>query len=320
MVVPPECYDGSLRAMKSRSPLALAVLALSLTGVDAFQFRSSTELVSVYATVQDRTSRLVPDLKQEDFVITDNGQEQPIAFFSNDIAPFSVVVMLDRSGSMFQHQFVLRDAAAEFVRHMLPEDRARIGTFGDYFGNRVVISPSAFTSDKRELLDALRVPAALGAWSPVWIAIDQSITALSGREGRRIVLIFSDGYDEPVKTLVPVKLKDLAARVRQTNVMVYALGFVAVEPRPGKAPKITPPYEGLRTLADDSGGGYFEINDTADLANVFTRVAEELHRQYWLGFVPSAHDGKVHKIEVRVKSTDMTVRARQTYLAPAQGK
>lgn len=296
---------------------ALAFAAVSLVTVHAGQFRSSTELVSVYATVQDKASRLVPDLKQEDFVITDNGKEQPIMFFSNDITPFSVVVMLDRSGSMQPHLNVIREAASAFVTRLLPGDKARIGSFGNYVGNRVVISPSAFSSSKEELLETLRTPFTTGGgYSPVFIAIDQSITALSNLPGRRVVLIFTDGYDSPANTLVPVKFKDLVNRVRETNTMVYALGFVEVITQPDKPPKINLPDKGLRALADDSGGGYFEIQDTANLTEVFSRVAEELHRQYWLGFAPPARDGKTHTIGVSVRKKDMVVRAKQTYVAP----
>jgi Ca-activated chloride channel family protein len=303
--------------MKSFRPFALAIAALSLTRVEAFQFRSATELVSVYATVQDKATRLVPDLKQEDFVITDDGKEQPITFFSNEVTPFSVIVMLDRSGSMYQHQYLIRDAAMAFVVRLLPDDKARIGSFGNYFGNRVVISPPNFTSNKADLIDVLRVPIGMGGNSPVWISIDQSISALSALEGRRVVLIFSDGHDEPVQTLMPVKVKDLIDRVRVTNVMVYALAFADVQRRQGKPPKVIPPDPGLRKLADDSGGGYFEVRDAERLGELFTRVAEELHRQYWLGFAPPVRDGKVHKITVKVNRPDMTVRARQTYVAPS---
>jgi VWFA-related protein len=152
----------------------------------------------------------------------------------------------------------------------------------------------------------------------VFIAIDQSITALSSLPGRRVVLVFTDGYDSPYKTLVPVKFKDLINRIRETNTMVYALGFVEVIPQPDKPPKINLPDKGLRTLADDSGGGYFEIQDTANLTEVFTRVAEELHRQYWLGFAPPVRDGKTHTIGVTVKQLGLTARARQTYVAPSK--
>jgi Ca-activated chloride channel family protein len=160
------------------------------------------------------------------------------------------------------------------------------------------------------------VPIGMGGNSPVWISIDRAITELSNLDGRRVVLIFSDGRDEPVPTLMPVKLKDVMERARLTNIMVYALGFADVQRRPGKDPKIVPPDSGLRRLADDSGGGYFEIRDTEKLGEVFTRVAEELHRQYWLGFAPPARDGKVHKIAVKVKRPELTVRARQSYVAP----
>jgi Ca-activated chloride channel homolog len=302
--------------MKPLRPLALAFVVLALTGVDAAQFRSKTDLVSVYTTVQDKSLRLVPDLTQDDFVITDNGKEQPITFFSNEVTPFSVIVMLDRSGSMYQHQYTLRDAAMAFVVRLLPGDKARIGSFGDYFGNRVVIRPAEFTSNKADLIDVLRAPIGMGGNSPVWISIDQSITSLSNLEGRRVVLIFSDGRDEPTESLMPIKLKDVMERARLTNVMVYALGFTDVQRRQGKDPRITPPDPGLSRLAADSGGGYFEVRDTEQLGQLFSRVAEELHHQYWLGFAPPVQDGKVHTIAVKVKRPDMTARARQSYVAP----
>jgi hypothetical protein len=72
----------------------------------------------------------------------------------------------------------------------------------------------------------------------------------------------------------------------------------------------------LRRLADDSGGGYFEVTNAERLGPLFTRVAEELHRQYWLGFAPPVRDGKVHQIAVTVKRPGMTARARQSYVAP----
>jgi VWFA-related protein len=300
-----------------RIGLSLVASALILLAPPASaQFRSSTELVSIYATVQDRSTRLVPDLTKDDFIVTDNGKAQPITFFSNEVTPFSAVVMLDRSRSMLPLQFVVRDAASEFIRRLLPGDKARVGSFGDFVGNRVMIEPPSFSSSKEELLEVLRAPIRAGNASPVWISIDQSISALRHLPGRRVVLIFSDGYDEPAPSIAAVTLKQLVERAREANVMIYALGFTEIEPREGRAPVVTLPHRGLRALADDSGGGYFEIADTADLAGTFTRVAEELHRQYWLGFAPPARDGKVHTISVTVKRPDMTVRARQSYVAP----
>jgi len=301
-------------------PLALAIALLTLTdltGVEAQKFRSSTDLVSVYTTVQDQSTRLVPDLTQDDFVITDNGKEQPITYFSNEITPFSVVVMLDRSGSMFEHQIRIRDAAMAFVVRLLPDDQARIGSFGDVPGNTVMLSPPAFTSNKDDLVDVLKVPVGPGGNSPVWLAINQSVTALTEQVTRRVVVIFSDGRDQPApeQASVNVNVKDLIDRVRLAKVMVYALAFADVERRTGGV-RITPPDPQLRRLADDSGGGYFEVTGAERLGPLFTRVAEELHRQYWLGFAPPLRDGKVHQIAVKVKRPGMTARGRQTYVAP----
>jgi len=298
-------------------PVAVVVPLLGVIGAGAqVQFRSSTELVPVYATVQDKDKALVTDLKQSDFTITDNGKVQEIAFFSNEIAPFSAVVMLDRSGSMFGYQLAIREAATAFVRQLLPDDHVRIGSFGDYVGNRIVIKPPTFTDSKGELLEILNTPIGLGNTSPVLISIDQSITALSQRAGRRVVVIFSDGYDEAAPSLMAVKPKDLVERARRGDVLVYALGFVRVQDRgEGRAPKVTPPDPLLRQLADETGGSYFELRDAADLTRLFTRIAEELHRQYWLAFAPQVKDGKVHTIQVRVKNKDLVVQARQSYLA-----
>ena len=75
------------------------------------------------------------------------------------------------------------------------------------------------------------------------------------------------------------------------------------------------PDPGLAKIAGESGGGYFELTSTADLASTFTRVADELHHQYVLGFSPAKLDGKIHKLEVRLKQNGMTARSRKSYLA-----
>jgi len=217
---------------------------------------------------------------------------------------------------MFDHEFVIRDAAMAFVVRLLPEDQARIGSFGDAPANAVLLSPPAFTSNKDELVATLQVPEGRGGNSPVWISINQSITALSFQTGRRVVVIFTDGHDTSMPGPVSVTVKDLVERVRRADVMVYALAFTDVQRRTGRSPLVTPPDPDLRKLADDSGGGYFEVTDADRLGPLFTRVAEELHHQYCIGYAPPLRDGKVHRIDVKVKRPGMTARGRQTYVAP----
>lgn len=297
------------------APVLATVTAVTvLAALDAqvqTPFRAGTDLVPVYTTVQDRDGRLVPDLRQEDFSITDQGKAQRITFFSNEVSPFSVVVLLDRSGSMMQHLGVIREAASAFVGQMLPGDQARIGSIG----TRITIAPPEFTSSHEILRDVLARPLGGGS-SPIWLSIDQSITALYGQTGRRVVLILSDGHDEPSANHPRTPFKSVAERVRRADVMVYAVGFGSAEVRDGKM-KIEHADSKLRELAAVSGGGYFEMTDTADLRRLFTRVAEELHHQYWLGFEPPKRDGKIHDIQVKVKRPGMIARARQSYLAPS---
>jgi hypothetical protein len=82
--------------------------------------------------------------------------------------------------------------------------------------------------------------------------------------------------------------------------------------------KTTEPDPGLREVALDSGGGYFELKAADELGQTFTRIADELHRQYLLGFTPAVLDGRTHTLQVRVRGADLTVRARRSYVAVAK--
>ena len=124
-----------------------------------------------------------------------------------------------------------------------------------------------------------------------------SLEQLQGIEGRRVVVVFTDGDDQGSST-GQGKVID---RARADEVMVYAIGLESVYmSAPGQRTR-TRPAGGLRRIADETGGGYFELKKTEELGPAFTRVAQELHSQYLLGFTPKNLDGKVHKLEVRSK-------------------
>jgi len=99
-------------------------------------------------------------------------------------------------------------------------------------------------------------------------------------------------------------------------VMIYAVGLRS-DFFNGSRQVRSKPDSGLRRLAEETGGGYFELDKTSDLAPTFTRVAQELHSQYVLGFTPTVLDGKVHRISVKAKA-GMTVRARRSYIAASE--
>jgi VWFA-related protein len=279
--------------------------------------RTGTRVVAVYATVTDKDGRLVPDLTQDAFEIRDNGKPQPITLFSNEIQPITVVMMLDRSGSMRGNVGLVEQAAGEFVRSLGPGDKARIGWFAD----KIVIEPQAFTSDKQALLAQLRSDAPVTGPTPLWNAVDQAIGALEGQEGRKVVLVFSDGADAPMNMRFNNRsIMDVMGRAQKEDVMVYAIGLQStVLPGPGGGGfgglTSVRPDPGLAAIAGDTGGGYFELNRAENLASTFSRVADELHHQYAIGFDPPRLDDKMHKLDVKVTTKGMKVRARKEYLA-----
>jgi VWFA-related protein len=124
------------------------------------------------------------------------------------------------------------------------------------------------------------------------------------------VLVFTDGEDTSSRT----GFKTVLERARDEEVMVYSIGLES-EYFNGVRVVRSRPSRDLRKIADETGGGYFELAKTADLAPTFTRVAQELRSQYLIGFAPASLDGKVHKLELKVNKPGMTVRARKSYLA-----
>ena len=280
--------------------------ALVLTGVASAvllgqepTFKTGTEIVSLFVTVADAQGRLVPDLTKEDFEILDNDKLQPIIYFENIIQPISVVVMLDTSGSMTGSISLLKDAAEQFLLRLLPADQGRVGAFND----KIQIS-AHFTKNRDELIGDVK-ELDFGNGTRLWDAVLLSLDELKGIEGRRVVLVFTDGEDTESKA----RLGATIDRARVDDAMVYAIGLESNFFN-GQRMVRSEPDSGLKKIADETGGGYFELKKTADLAPTFTRVAQELHAQYVMGFTPMQLDGKVHKLSVRVKKTGMTARAK----------
>jgi len=294
-------------------------------------FSAGTRTVAVFATVTDQTGRLVPDLTRDQFAIDDNGTRQDLSVFANQIQPITVVMLLDRSGSMRANFDLVEKAAEEYVQAMLPADKARIGSFS----NRIQIDPRDFTSSHDELVDILRHELQPEGPTPLWNAVNVGITDLLHVEGRRVVLVFTDGMDAPGNmNSSNTSLKDVIKRAEEENVMVYAIGLAShggYGPRGGggygggrgrgyggsggRRFQTDHPDDGLPKIAEATGGGYFQLASTDDLAKTFARVADELHHQYALGFTPTRLDGKLHKLDVRITPSTLTARARRSYLA-----
>ncbi len=329
--------------------IGLALFGGTLAALQEPTFKAGNRTVAVYATVTNAEGRLVPDLARDPFTILDNGKRQELTLFARDIQPITVVILLDRSGSMRANFTLVEQAAEQFVSDMLPADKARIGSFS----NRIQVDPREFTSDHDALVAILRTELQVEGPTPLWNAVNVGITALLHQQGRRVILVFTDGVDAPMNFgNNNNSLKDVMKRAEEEDVMVYAIGLAGQNGPAGRGsfgpggfgrrgfgrggmgrggmgrggyggyggggPIDGKPDEGLPKMAAATGGGYFELTSTNDLASTFKRVADELHHQYALGFTPATLDGKMHTLEVRLAGTGMTARARKSYLARSE--
>lgn len=203
------------------SILAGAVVLVA-AGAQQTQFQSTVHTVSIHATVVDAQGRVVTNLQRDDFEVYDEGRRQTLTLFDNGIQPITVVVMLDRSGSVRAHFDLVRDAAKAFVANLLPDDRVRIGSFA----NSIRIDPDRFTGDQVELTRILDRDLLPAGGTPLWNATSLALNALSAEPGRRVVLIFTDGWDTPGLGM-NTSFDDLLRRVQLEETMLYAIGLSA---------------------------------------------------------------------------------------------
>ena len=184
-------------------------------------FRAGTPTVSVYTTVVDRNGRLVPNLTRDDFEVFDNGKRQDLSVFASDRQPITLVMMLDRSESMERNFTLVRNAAEQFVENLLPNDRVRVGSFS----NRIQVDPETFTSDKNDLIRILHDNLQDAGITPLWNATAVAMNALTNEEGRRVVLLFTDGNDSPDLFTRNTSLAEVRGRSVAESIMVYGIGL-----------------------------------------------------------------------------------------------
>lgn len=280
---------------------ALGALTAASPPQQAPTFRADARTVALYVTVQDRDGRLVRDLERGDFQIRDNGRPAAVTQFSNALQPITMVLLLDMSSSMTHRHTQVRDSMLQLVESLRPEDRVRLGTFGE----EILFTPY-LTSDKEILRRLLHYELWPGGPTPLWNAMELGIGSLDEEPGRRVVLTLTDGSDS-CRGRACTPFDKVEAAALEGEVLVYAVGMAGS--RLGGD---------IKRLAERTGGGHFDLAADANLTETFTRVAAELRQQYLIGFTPAVLDGKRHRIEVRMRKPGLTARTRADYLAAAQ--
>jgi len=324
----------------TRSGFLICALCLPLGGaigsrVFAAQddtLRVDVELVTVVVTVSDESGRYVEGLDADDFVVEDNGVVQDIFDFSEDTdTPVSLGVLLDTSGSMVRRMRTALGAVDRFFRTLHIDDDVFLATFS---GRTRVVQD--FTNDRDRLTRALSTIQE-GGGTALYDGLEAVLDKVAlGRHDKRALLVLTDGADGSSETRYP----DVLARLRRSEVLVYALGIEPVQSDatehvefnwpvatlPGarglpSIPAVDRPVDMnvLRGFAAASGGKAYRVSGVwtdgtiDDVNRILDEVAAELRSQYTMAYYPSNPGPGYHRVEVRVSDPGYTVRSREGY-------
>lgn len=290
-----------------------------------------TNLVTIPVSVFDRNGLYIPGLAKENFRVFDNGVEQQIEYFGTSDKPFTVVLLIDTSPSTNYKIREIRDAARAFVDQLKPQDRVAVVEFD---GNVQILTLP--TTNRQEIYRGIE-RADFGSGTALYDGVFISLTRVLGDiEGRKAVVLFTDGVDtQSSKSNYDTSL-DLAEEFDALIFPIYYNTFFETNrrqpqswPFPGQtrsAPGTTSAEYALgkkylEELAAYTGGRVFRPEATpGGLVSAFEGIAEELRRQYNIGYVPSddGKPGERRQIRVRVDRTNLVVRSRDSYIVGAK--
>ena len=280
--------------------------------------RVEVGLVTLTATVVDRSGRAVPNLEKDAFVIYEDSVRQDIAIFNDEDVPVSVGILFDTSGSMVDKLDDVKDAVAHFINTTNPEDDIFLLQF-----STEVFLVQDFTDDRQRLRQAIRRLRGRGSTS-LYEAIAKGLAYVQGgRHKKKALLLITDGND----TSSEIGLEQAVALAQRAEVLIYCLGIGHGERgsfgHQEGVFKDTVDVDALLAFTDATGGRTFLLQgahfkqgvDQIDQA--CQQVAAELRQQYTLGYYSSnrKRDGTYRQIRVEVKNRNFKVRARQGYFA-----
>jgi VWFA-related protein len=337
------------------SPASASATVVSAAGPEEVSegdvVRVNTSLVTVPVSVLDRQGRFIPNLQREDFRVFENGVEQSIAYFEPAEKPFTVALVLDTSPSTHFHLREIKDAAIAFAKQLRPQDRVLIVSFNDE-----VLLLTEVTNDLNLIEAVIEENVNTGSSTRLYDAVYLTIKErLNKIKGRKAIVLFTDGVDtssqqatyqsslrevEELDSLiypiqydtsdyrramqgggsgsVTVTTKRSGIFGTTTTQQTYNVPVNNGVPLPGTTKAdYDRADQYLHALADKTGGRLYQANDTAQLAQAFTRIAEELRRQYSLGYYPKSENvegsGR-RQIKVRVRQPNLAVKARDSYV------
>jgi Ca-activated chloride channel family protein len=302
-----DCRRSSIWAMLALAPLTLAAQELTL--------HVDVKLVNIFVNVLDQDGAIVGGLTREDFALSEDGRPQQIAIFERQSElPLNLTLAIDTSGSVQKDMVEEADAARRFAHALLrSQDQMSLLQFATE-----VRELTPFTNKVSQIdhgLGQLR-----GDWATsLYDAICLASTKLGGNQGRRVLVLISDGDD----TASNATYAQAVEQALRNEVMIYSLIDVPIEASAGRD---LGGEHALITLAEQTGGKSFYVSG-GGLHNAFTQVSDDLHTQYLLAYYPHNQEfGKTfHRIQVtipRAAPLSFTIRHRTGYYAdsPAQNR
>jgi Ca-activated chloride channel homolog len=298
-----------------------------------------TALVTLPVTVMDRYGKYVPNLSRRDFHVYDEGVEQRIAYFATVDQPFTVALVIDTSGSTHFRLDEIQDAAIAFVNQLKPEDRVMVISFDDQI--RVLSEPTNNRDDLTRAIRRTRTGGGTRLYDAVELVITQKLKSISGRKA---VVLFTDGVDT---TSRHATYSSTLREAQESDGAVYSVAYDTSDDLPldpgGRFPGgrggiiLNIPFPGsgggrggprgggsgdyrradeyLHEIAQESGGRYYRGDTMLGLSGACAQVADELRRQYSIGYYPPAgQPGQRRQIKVRVNQPDLVVKSRDSYI------
>lgn len=313
--------------------------------IEGDTIKFDTSLVMVPVSVMDRNGRYVPLLRRENFRIQENGVDQKIAYFATTNAPFSVVLLIDTSGSTEFRLRDIQDAAIKFVGKLKPSDKVMVMSFDD----RIEVECKA-TVNRDEITKAIRHTRG-GGGTRLYDAVDDILRKqLKTIEGRKAVVLFTDGVDT---TSHRASYDSTLRLAEESDAQIYSVDYDTSGkgsvmsngipmpggrgtilglpiPTPGIPGTTTGGYPGdykravryLHALADVTAGRFYSGDSLFGIDQAFTWIAEELGRQYSLGYYPATagKDGEKRQIKVKVTEANLVVKSRDSYIYSDKSK
>ncbi|HEX8399804.1 MAG TPA: VWA domain-containing protein [Pyrinomonadaceae bacterium] len=340
---PPVLIDGN---SKSRTaPSTQNEHPVTEEEEDSEIIKVETNLVTLPVSVLDRDGRFISNLEQQDFQIFDNGVQQKIEYFQSVESPFTVILLIDVSPSTQYHIDEIQDAAIGFINQLRPEDKVMVVSFDE---NVHVLSP--ITNDRKVLEEAI-YQTDFGGGTSLFEAVDFVINReLKQIEGRKAVVLFTDGVDT---TSYRASYQTTVHDAQETDALIYPIRYDTYRPpQPQQTQQEQQQQQGvgsssrtsvtiggrnvllgpasreeheagkryLEELARNSGGRTVEALN--NLSGAFSNIAEELRRQYSIGYYPEkiGQKGERRQIRVRVMRQNVVVRTKSGYIVGAENK